>query len=214
MYNTFYKLPTFPNMGIKETPHHFCDQEDEELERGTCGDDRRSSCANTDIKSRTPPILATDSACWYSSTSATASLYTACSSQTKTSPSIKKGKTLIDTIIWNIRNNISLTLLQIKGYTTNLASHKGREKNNIRNVRVGKHTTPSKYRNLSLAISSRAFTPKNKNTHKTFNAHKKNKNKKTREEGVKRKKHSTPRSDSSIKQKQRNWHDGWKEVST
>jgi hypothetical protein len=128
MYNTFYKLPTFPCMGIKETPHHFCDQEDEELERGTCGDDRRSSCANTDIKSRTPPILATDSACWYSSTSATASLYTACSSQTKTSPSIKKGKTLIDTIIWNIRRNISLTLLQIKGYTTNLASHKGREK--------------------------------------------------------------------------------------
>jgi len=93
MYNTFYKLPTFPSMGIKETPHHFCDQEDEELERGTCGVDRRSSCAKTDIKSRTPPILATDCACWYSSTSATASLYTACSSQTKTSPSIKKGKT-------------------------------------------------------------------------------------------------------------------------
>ncbi len=107
MYNTFYKLPTFLSMGIKETPHHFCDQEDEELERGTCGDDRRSSCAKTDIKSRTPPILATDSACWYSSMSATASLYTACSSQTKTSPSIKKGKTLIDTIIWNIRRNVS-----------------------------------------------------------------------------------------------------------
>jgi hypothetical protein len=55
----------------------------------------------------------------------------------KTSPSIKKGKTLIDTIIWNIRRNISLTLLPIKGYTPNLASHKGREKNNKRNVRVG-----------------------------------------------------------------------------
>ncbi len=100
----------------------------------------------------------------------------------------RREKPLINTIIWNTRRNISLTLLQIKGYTPNLASHKGREKNNKRNVRVGKHTTPSKYRNLSLAISSRAFTPKNKNTHKTFNAHKKNKNKKTREDGVKRKK--------------------------
>jgi hypothetical protein len=105
-------------------------------------------------------------------------------------------------------------LLPIKGYTPNLASHKRREKNNKRKVRVGTHTTPSKYRNLSLAISSRAFTPKNKNTHKTFNAHKKNKNKKTRDDGVKRKKYSAPRSVSSIKQKQRIWQDGWKEVST
>lgn len=89
----FTNFQPFQAWVSKKLPIIFVIKKMKELERGTCGDDRRSSCAKTDIKSRTPPILATDSACWYSSTSATASLYTACSSQTKTSPSIKKGKT-------------------------------------------------------------------------------------------------------------------------